>query len=53
MSEFSYLADRAAAHQIRERIAQKQRSAMPPRRRRSARKAIASGLHNLADRLDS
>lgn len=53
MSEFSYLADPTAAHEIRERVERKQRSRMPGRPRRAGRRALARGLHRLADRLDS
>lgn len=53
MSEFSYLNERLAISQINERIATKQRSAIPgQRRRRHGRHTLASSLHTLADRLD-
>jgi hypothetical protein len=54
MSEFGYLLERTAAHQINERVATKQRSRVPgQRRRRTGRRALVSGLHGLADRLDT
>jgi hypothetical protein len=53
MSEFSYLTDRVAAQQIRERVADAQRSALIRRHRRSGRHSLAAGLHHLADRLDT
>jgi hypothetical protein len=51
MSDFRYL-DRVAAEQIRERVADKQRSALVPGRRHSGRHTLAKGLHSLANRLD-
>ena len=54
MSEFSHLTQRAAADQIRERVSRRQRSRMPGQRpRRSGRRALAQGLHSLANRLDA
>lgn len=53
MSEFNYLTDRLAAQQIRERVADRQRSGLVGSRRRSGRHALASSLHGLAKRIDS
>jgi hypothetical protein len=53
MSEYShYVTYRNATNQIRERVehAQRMRDADLPRRR--GRKALARGLHSIADRLD-
>ncbi len=52
MSDYSYLHDRIAAHQIAERVERTQRSRLVPRRRGAGRHALASGLHHLAARLD-
>jgi hypothetical protein len=51
MAEFEFMLDRIAAHKIDERIEQTKRSRIP-RRRRHRRHALATGLHNLANRLD-
>ncbi len=51
MSEFSYLADRIAAQQIRERVETARRSHVPGRPH--GRHALAARLHGLANRLDS
>lgn len=49
-----YLIDRNATEQIRERVEQTQRSAIPKQRRRHAgRHALARRLHTFADRLDT
>ncbi len=54
MSEYDYYVTyRNANDQIRERVAQTQRSHVPGRRRRHpGRHAIARRLHSLADRID-
>lgn len=54
MSEYShYVAYRNAANEIRDRVEHTERSrgSVGPRRR-TGRKALARGLHTLADRLD-
>jgi hypothetical protein len=54
MSEYNhYVAYRNATNEIRDRVEQTQRSrgGVGPRRRGS-RKALARGLHSIADRLD-
>lgn len=48
----SYLIDRNATDQIRERVERTQRTAARPRRRYAGRHALARRLHTLADRLD-
>lgn len=54
MSEYGhYVTYRNATDQIRERVEQRQRMQPSGRRRRHAgRKALARGLHSIADRLD-
>jgi hypothetical protein len=52
MTDFGFFNDQIAAHQIRERIAVKQRSRVPGAPRRPGRHAFARGLHHLAERLD-
>jgi hypothetical protein len=53
MSEFSYLTDRLADQQIRERIALTERASLVRRHRRAGRRSLANGLHHLANRLDT
>ena len=52
MTDLSFFNDQIAAHQIRERIAAKQRSHVPGAPRHPGRHALARGLHQLAERLD-
>lgn len=54
MSEYDYYVTYHNAHdQIRERVEATQRSRIPgQRRRRPGRRALARGLHSLADRID-
>lgn len=54
MTEYDYYVGyQAAQDQIRERVQRTQRSRVPGQRRRGpGRRAIARGLHSLADRFD-
>ena len=54
MSEFSFLTEQLATQLINERVARTRRSHIPDRRRRrTGRRALASGLHTLAHRLEA
>ncbi|HET7357732.1 MAG TPA: hypothetical protein VFJ09_13765 [Nocardioidaceae bacterium] len=53
MTERDYFFDKAVPRIIEERIAVRQRAQMPGPRRRPGRRAIARGLHHLADRIDN
>ncbi|HEU5044865.1 MAG TPA: hypothetical protein VFT75_12110 [Nocardioidaceae bacterium] len=52
MTERDYFFDKAVPRIIEERIAVRQRAQMPGPRRHP-RRAIARGLHHLADRIDN
>lgn len=53
MSEYEhYVTYRNAQDQIRERVAQTQRSGIPGQRRHPGRRALARRLHEIADRID-
>ena len=54
MSEFSYTLEAASSAAHDERVRRAQMSRVPDRRRRhSGRRTLASGLHSLANRIDS
>ncbi len=55
MSDYGhYVTYRNATDQIQERVEQAQRARLPRQRRRHpGRKALARGLHSIAERLDS
>jgi hypothetical protein len=53
MNDYSPLIEQVAAEQIRERVANKQRSALVARHHGSGRHKVANRLHSLANRLDS
>jgi hypothetical protein len=50
MSDYTHLT--LARQQINERVEQNRRSHLPTQRRRSRRHSLATGLHNLANRID-
>ena len=53
MTERDYFFDKAVPRIIEERVAVMQRSRVPGPRRHLGRRALARGLHHLADRIDN
>ncbi len=53
MSEFGYLSEKMAAQKIEEQVERAARTRLAGRPRRTTRRKLARGLHQLADLLDS